>query len=73
MQTKAQSFLEAVVNTAFGLLFALIIQALLFELVEIKATAEQNLIVVIGMTLASVGRSYVVRRIFNLVEGFKRK
>lgn len=65
MQTKLGSFVEALANTLFGLIFAFAAQGAMFALSGIQATAQQNLIVVIGMTVVSVIRSYVIRRIFN--------
>lgn len=65
MQTKLGSFVEAVVNTLVGLIFAFAAQSAMFALSGIQATAQQNLIVVIGMTVVSVVRSYVIRRVFN--------
>lgn len=65
MQTKLGSFVEALVNTLIGLVFAFAAQSALFVLSGIQATAQQNLVVVIGMTVISVVRSYVVRRLFN--------
>lgn len=65
MQTKLGSFIEALANTLIGLVFAFAAQGVMFALSGIQATAQQNLIVVIGMTVVSVVRSYIIRRIFN--------
>ena len=65
MQTKLGSFVEALANTLVGLVFAFVAQAAMFALSGIQATATQNLIVVIGMTVVSVVRTYIIRRLFN--------
>lgn len=65
MQTKLGSFVEALVNTLVGLVFAFAAQSVMFAVSGIHATATQNLIVVIGMTVVSVVRTYIIRRVFN--------
>lgn len=40
-------------------------QAFFFNMVGIHATVQQNVGVVLGMTVVSIVRSYVIRRVFN--------
>lgn len=65
MQTKLGSFMEALVNTLLGLVLAFVAQSAMFALTGIQATTQQNIIVIVGMTVISMVRSYVVRRFFN--------
>lgn len=65
MQSKLGSFVEALVNTLLGIILALVAQSAMFALTGIQATAQQNLMVVLGMTVISMIRSYLVRRFFN--------
>jgi hypothetical protein len=57
--------MEAVTNTAAGFLVSLIIQLILYPLMNIPVRFEQNLLITAIFTLASIGRGYVIRRIFN--------
>lgn len=65
MQSRARSFNEACMNTAIGLIIAFVAQHYLFLWYGIPATTEQTLWVVFWMTLVSIARSYVLRRVFN--------
>ena len=65
MQTKIQSLVEAVANTLSGLVLAFIVNMLLMGAAGVTASHEQNAIIVVGHTVVSVIRSYVVRRYFN--------
>jgi hypothetical protein len=64
-QSKKLSFIEAVTNTAIGLLLALALNAALMSFIGVQATLMQNAFIVIGHTVVSVLRSYFVRRFFN--------
>lgn len=64
-QTKKASFVEAITNTFIGLLIAFFAQWLICWVYSIPLSSKQNLIIVFWMTVLSILRSYVVRRIFN--------
>jgi hypothetical protein len=64
-QSKKASFLEAVTNTLVGLAIAFAAQWLICWVYGIKLTAHDNAIIVFWMTVLSIFRSYVLRRIFN--------
>lgn len=65
MQTKKQSFIEAVSNTAVGFLISYASTFLIFPLVGIKTSPGTNLVIVIYFTVISILRGYVIRRFFN--------
>ena len=65
MQTKIQSLVEAVTNTLSGLVLAFIVNMLLMGVAGVTASPAQNAIIVLGHTLVSVVRTYVIRRYFN--------
>lgn len=65
MQTKKQSFIEALTNTAIGFLVSYASTFIVFPLVGVSTTASTNLMVTIYFTIISVLRSYTLRRIFN--------
>ncbi len=65
-QTKLGSILEALANTAIGLLIAFVAQGFLFYIYDIQVSHAQNAWIVFWMTILSVIRSYWCRRLFNL-------
>jgi hypothetical protein len=65
MQTKNKSLLESITNTFTGMGISLIIQLLLFPLMNLTVRFEQNIIIMIVFTGSSIGRTYVIRRLFN--------
>lgn len=64
-QSKWASFVEACTNTLVGLALAFLINAFLMAATGVHATAAQNAMIVLGHTVVSVIRGYVVRRVFN--------
>lgn len=65
-QSKAMSLLEAVVNTIVGLVVAMIATAAICKAYGIPMTWENNFIITLWMTVISIVRSYLLRRLFNL-------
>ncbi len=65
MQTKKQSFTEALSNTAVGFIISYISTFLIFPLVGFESSPSNNLIITIYFTIISIIRSYVIRRWFN--------
>lgn len=64
-QSRLGSLAEAVVNTAIGLLVAMFATAGICKLYGIPMTWENNFIITFWMTVLSVLRSYLLRRLFN--------
>ena len=65
MQTKKTSFIESLTNTLTGLLVSFLIQLIIYPVMNIPVRLEQNIIITLVFTGASIGRGYIVRRIFN--------
>jgi hypothetical protein len=65
MQSKTQSAIESVANVAIGYLVALAAQLVIFPLLGIPVSLEQNLMIGAFFTAVSLARSYCVRRLFN--------
>jgi hypothetical protein len=65
MQSRAQSAIESVANVAIGYLVALAAQLVIFPLLGIPVSLEQNLMIGAFFTAVSLARSYCVRRLFN--------
>lgn len=65
MQTRMSSFIEATCNTLLGFLMAIAVQKIFFQANNIYTTPAQDVQLVVVMTVMSIGRSYVVRRMWN--------
>lgn len=64
-QSRSGSFLEAATNVALGFVLAFVIQGLVYPAVGIHATSSTELLIATIFTLASLARSYLVRRAFE--------
>lgn len=64
-QSKLASFVEALVNTALGLLIAMGATAVICRAYDIELSTTNNFIITFWMTVISVVRSYVLRRAWN--------
>jgi hypothetical protein len=67
-QSRAQSMIEAVVNTLAGFWLSVAVVAWLFPLVGVRMSFADNLAATSIMTVVSVVRSYVFRRVFNWLQ-----
>ena len=65
MQTKKQSAFESVVNIVIGLITSFLIQLVIYPLLNIPVSLNQNIIITIVFFIASFVRGYFVRRYFN--------
>ncbi|POF89684.1 DUF7220 family protein [Pseudomonas putida] len=64
-QSKIESLIETIINTAIGFLAALASQLIVFPMVGIDASISTNLEIGAWFTVISVVRGYVIRRWFN--------
>ena len=64
-QSRRMSLIEALVNIAVGYFVAVAMQILAFPLFGLDASLEENLALGVLFTVASLCRSYVLRRIFE--------
>jgi len=65
MQSKKDSLRESIANVIIGYVVALVSQILIFPIVGVDASIDQNLMIGVYFTIISLCRSYVVRRYFN--------
>jgi len=65
MQSKRISIIEAVSNTIIGLLTSFCIQLIIYPVLNIDVKLSQNVIITFVFFIASIVRSYLVRRFFN--------
>jgi len=64
-QTKKKSLIESLVNTLSGLVISFLIQITIYPIMGIPVKLHQNIIITFVFFIASIIRSYVVRRFFN--------
>ncbi|RXF66961.1 DUF7220 family protein [Hansschlegelia zhihuaiae] len=68
-QSRGGSLAEALANVVAGYLLALIIQRLAYPLFGIHTTLAADSAIALIFTLVSLGRSYVIRRLFERLAG----
>lgn len=67
MQNKKFSLIESLTNTFTGLIVAFGIQLVIYPVMNIPVRIEQNVIITLVFTFASITRGYIVRRLFNRI------
>lgn len=67
MQSKKHSTLESLTNTIVGLLTSFAIQLVIYPLLNIPVTLNQNIIITVVFFLVSFLRGYIIRRVFNKI------
>jgi hypothetical protein len=65
MQSKKNSIIESVTNTVIGLVTSFIIQIIIYPLLNIPVSLNQNIIITFVFFASSVLRGYLIRRYFN--------
>jgi len=65
MQSKKNSIIESVANTVIGLVTSFIIQIIIYPLLNIPVSLNQNIIITFVFFASSVLRGYLIRRYFN--------
>jgi len=61
------SFVEAIANVAVGYGVAVTTQVLVFPVFGLQASLADNLLIGAVFTVVSIGRSYLLRRLFEAV------
>lgn len=67
MQTKKHSLLESLINVIVGLLMSFLTQLIIYPLLDIEVSLNQNIIITSVFFIISFVRGYVIRRIFNKI------
>jgi uncharacterized protein YacL len=65
MQTKIHSLIESITNTLIGFIVSLIIQLIIYPIMGIPVSFNQNIIITLVFTIVSILRGYLIRRFFN--------
>lgn len=64
-QRKRHSFYEACANTATGFSISFAVNVYCFYAMGVEISAAQNAVVVSILTIVSIARAYIWRRVFN--------
>ena len=64
-QSKKHSLVEATVNVVAGLIISFIIQLIIYPIMNIPVSLDQNLTLTLVFFIASFLRGYFIRRYFN--------
>lgn len=72
-QTKFMSMVETCTNTAIGYCVAIASQLLVFPMFGIDIPLSSNLMIGAWFTAISIARGYILRRIFNHFDVFKKR
>jgi hypothetical protein len=65
MQSKKLSIIESITNTVVGLLTSFLIQIIIYPILNIEVSINQNILITFVFFIASIIRGYLVRRLFN--------
>ena len=65
-QSRAMSLVESLANVFVGYGVAVLTQLLVFPLFGLHMTLAENLTIGASFTVASIARSYVLRRLFEM-------
>ena len=66
-QSRRMSLIEAIANVAVGFGVAVATQIAVFPLFGLRASLADNLTIAAVFTLASIARSYALRRLFEAI------
>ena len=64
-QTRIQSLIESVTNVFIGMIISIIVQVIVYPLMDIEVKFIQNIYLTLIFTAVSIARSYLIRRFFN--------
>jgi hypothetical protein len=64
-QSKKHSIIESVFNVIAGLIISFVIQLIIYPILNIPVSINQNLIITFVFFVASFVRGYLIRRLFN--------
>lgn len=64
-QSKKHSVYESITNVVVGLLVSIVAQMILYPLMGIPVSFNQNLVITAVFFVLSFARGYIIRRMFN--------
>lgn len=66
-QTRKHSVLETIINTSIGYVVAVASQYVIFPIFGVHIAAHEHAAMGLFFTVVSIGRSYILRRVFNTI------
>ncbi len=66
-QTRLMSLVESLANVVVGFGLVLLVQILVFPAIGLQATVMQSVKLSLVFTLVSIGRGYLLRRLFEVL------
>lgn len=66
-QTRLMSLVESITNVVVGYGVAVVTQTLIFPVFGLHTTFAQNLQMGAAFTIVSIGRSFALRRVFEVI------
>jgi len=67
-QTKHHSIFESLTNTLVGIVLSFLIQLVIYPLLQIEVSFNQNIIITLVFFTVSFLRGYIIRRLFNTLK-----
>ena len=68
MQSKKLSVIESITNIIIGLVTSFLIQLIIYPLLNIKVSINQNILITAVFFIVSFIRGYLIRRLFNKIK-----
>jgi hypothetical protein len=68
MQSKKHSIVESLTNILVGLVTSFLIQLVIYPLLNIPVSLNENITITILFFIASFIRGYLIRRFFNRIK-----
>lgn len=66
-QSKRASFMESLANTFSGFLLSIVVGYFVFPMFGMPQSLSSSFWITVVFTVVSIGRNYVVRRVFNFL------
>lgn len=66
-QSKRASFMESLANTFSGFLLSIVVGYFVFPLFGMPQSLASSFWITVVFTVVSIGRNYIVRRVFNFL------
>ena len=66
-QTNKQSMIEVVINTVTGFFTSILIQLIIFPIMDIPVTLNENFTITFVFMTFGILKGFVMRRIFNKI------
>ncbi len=73
MQSRKASLLESLANTLSGFGLSIVVGYFVFPLFGMPQSLASSFLITVVFTVVSIGRNYVIRRVFNFLHVKEKK